>query len=160
MKNLIKRIAMPRVLMLAGFILAGLAGCERPIPEKTSQTEANLKISDAHMPEPPPGVSMGAIYLVLENSQSRDRQLLMLETDVASSAQLHRTSYDDGAMRMRHVPHLTLPAGQTIRFEPGGYHVMLMQLDGSLPSGTQFELRLTFDGGEVISTDVEVRKRQ
>lgn len=168
--------ALPLALMLIA--LAGVAGCDRPGPEKPAaespRTEtaseavadigapaaAGLQITDAHMPEPPPGVSMGAIYLVLENTQPKDRQLLLLETDVAGSAQLHRTSYEEGTMKMRHVPHLALPAGQTIRFEPGGYHVMLMQLDERVKVGTRFDLRLTFDGGEVVTADVEVRKRQ
>ncbi len=160
MKNPGKRIVMPWALLFLGIVLTGLAGCERPAPDKSSPAAASLQISEAHMPEPPPGVSMGAIYLVLSNPQPRDRQLVLLETDVAASAQVHRSSYDEGTMRMRHVPHLTVPAGQTLRFEPGGYHVMLMQLDASLQAGAQFDLRLTFDGGEVITTAVEVRKRQ
>lgn len=141
--------------------LTGLPGCDRsvdgstPAPGKSSA--GGMRISDAHMPEPPPGAAMGAVYLTLDNSGAMDRQLLMIETDVAANAQLHRTSYDDGTMRMRHVPHLTVPAGQTVRFEPGGYHIMLMQMAEKLEAGASFDLKLTFDGGELMMTEVEVR---
>lgn len=61
-----------------------------------------------------------------------------------------------GAMMMREIEELTLPAGETVSLEPGGYHVMLLDLPGPLETGETFDLTLTFAnaGEQVVSVEV------
>jgi copper(I)-binding protein len=46
---------------------------------------------------------------------------------------------------MRAVPSLELPAGKSIRLEPGGYHIMLFDLKRSLVPGQKLKLELSFE---------------
>jgi copper(I)-binding protein len=58
---------------------------------------------------------------------------------------------------MRAVPELEVPAGATIRFEPGGLHVMLIGLREPLVAGQLFTLQLEFEHAGRHSVPVEVR---
>ena len=48
-------------------------------------------------------------------------------------------------MTMRPVESIELPAGKTVKLEPGGYHIMLLDLVKPLEVGEKIELTLTFD---------------
>ena len=49
-------------------------------------------------------------------------------------------------MRMRQVPSVALPAGQTVELKSGGYHVMLMNLTQQVKAGDTIPLTLIFEG--------------
>lgn len=62
----------------------------------------------------------------------------------------------DSTMKMQQIESLELPAGETIALEPGGYHIMLLDLADPLETGETFDLTLTFaNAGEQVVT-VEV----
>jgi copper(I)-binding protein len=64
-----------------------------------------------------------------------------------------------GMMSMREVPEITVPAGATVSLEPGGLHIMLLDLVADLEPGDEFELTLVFaEAGEVTLT-VDVREQ-
>ena len=60
-------------------------------------------------------------------------------------------------MSMRHISAVVLPAGETVTFEPGGLHVMLVDLAGPLESGSSFDLTLTFATAAPETVTVDVR---
>ena len=71
--------------------------------------------------------------------------------------------YEDGDMPMDQAmtmvelaDGLELPAGEAVNLEPGGYHVMLLQLAEPLVAGETFDLTLTFEtaGTQVVSVEV------
>jgi periplasmic copper chaperone A len=53
----------------------------------------------------------------------------------------------DGVARMRHQETVDGAAGEVVRFEPGGLHLMLMQPVGD-PSSGAIELSLLLEDGE------------
>ena len=60
--------------------------------------------------------------------------------------QLHRTEIDtDARASMKAQDRIELATGQKIVFEPGGYHIMLMNLTHPLAPGDTFELTLLFE---------------
>ncbi|HAL39451.1 MAG TPA: hypothetical protein DCP03_15595, partial [Polaromonas sp.] len=63
---------------------------------------------------------------------------------VAGVAQVHEMKMDGDIMKMRAMPSLDLPAGQTVQLKPGGYHVMMMDLKQTLPKGSTVPLTLRF----------------
>jgi periplasmic copper chaperone A len=63
-----------------------------------------------------------------------------------------------GAMMMQEIEELTLPAGDTVSLEPGGYHVMLLDLPDPLETGETFDLTLTFANAGELVVSVEVRE--
>jgi copper(I)-binding protein len=64
---------------------------------------------------------------------------------------------DGGMMTMQEVDEIPVPAGETVSLEPGGYHVMLLDLVAPLEAGDTIEVTLTFaEAGEVV-VEAEVR---
>jgi copper(I)-binding protein len=61
-----------------------------------------------------------------------------------------------GMMEMRPVDRVEVPAGETVTLEPGGYHIMLLELAAPLEAGTTLEVTLTFEesGEQVVTADV------
>ena len=62
-----------------------------------------------------------------------------------------------GAMTMQPIESLELPAGETMVLEPGGYHIMLIELVAPLESGETIEVTLTFEnaGERTITVPVQ-----
>ena len=58
---------------------------------------------------------------------------------------MHTHSHNQGRMQMRKLEALAIGAGATALFEPGGKHLMLLDLAGALVPGD--EVTLTFDFG-------------
>jgi len=105
-----------------------------------------------------PGMSMGAVYLVIDNGSTKSDRLLRLSTPVASRAEVHRTEVLDGIVRMREVAVLHVAAGERIEFKPGGHHVMLTGIRQPLVGGQAFDLELVFEVAGPRKVRVEVRK--
>lgn len=110
-------------------------------------------ISDARVGEPT-GPNAG-LYFTVEGYGTED-SLVSASTDVAATVELHETVMgDDGTMGMRPVTGYPLPASGQLVLEPGGLHIMLMDVD-PLVAGTTIEVTLTWEkAGEIpITADV------
>ncbi len=62
------------------------------------------------------------------------------------------------AMMMQEVGEIALPAGETVSLEPGGFHVMLLEIASPLELGQKFDLTLTFENGGEKVVEVQVRE--
>jgi periplasmic copper chaperone A len=60
-------------------------------------------------------------------------------------------------MGMRQIDALPLLAGETVSLEPGGYHLMLLELAEDLVPGQEFDLTLEFEVGGPRTVTVTVR---
>ncbi len=67
------------------------------------------------------------------------------------------TMAGDGMMTMKEVTSVMIPAGGTVHFEPGGYHVMLIELVKPLEVGQTIPLTLTFAKAGKIEVTATVR---
>jgi len=106
---------------------------------------AGLKVESAWARATPPGASVAAVYLRIDNTGGPADRLLKLKSPIAASAEVHRTSVEDGMTRMRQVTVPHIGAGERVAFEPGGLHVMLMGLRRPLVARELFELELQFE---------------
>lgn len=78
----------------------------------------------------------GAGYLVITNKGSQSDRLLSFTTDLAGQPEVHEMAMDGGVMKMRPLMKgLEIPAGKSVKLEPGGYHLMLMKLKKPLVQG-------------------------
>jgi copper(I)-binding protein len=119
---------------------------------------AGLTVTDAWSRSTPPGVTVGVAYFTLKNDSGKSDRLLKLSSPVAEKVQVHRTEILDGIARMREVAVLHVEAGQELRFEPNGMHLMLMGLRKPLVEGQAFELTLVFEVAGARTVKVAVRK--
>ena len=80
-------------------------------------------------------------------------KLLEVKSPVAESVEIHEMSMNNGVMKMRMLDVLDLPAGKTVKLEPGGFHLMLINLKKPLKAGDNIEISLTVkDNRDKLST--------
>lgn len=110
-------------------------------------------ISDARIGQP---TGPNAALYFTATGYGVDDALISVETHVAPSAQLHETVMDDGGtMSMEPLSAIPMPASGDLVLEPGGYHVMLIDVD-DLEIGSTVKLMLTWEkaGAETIEAEV------
>ena len=61
-------------------------------------------------------------------------------------------------MRMREVPEIVVPAGQSVELKPGGLHVMFMGLATPLKQGEQGAFTLVDQSGQEYPVQAPVKK--
>jgi copper(I)-binding protein len=119
---------------------------------------AGLTVTDAWSRTTPPGVTVGVGYFTLRNETGKSDRLLRISSPIAEKVQVHRTEILDGIARMREVAVLHVEAGETVKFEPNGMHLMLLGLKKPLVEGQAFELNLVFEVAGARKVKVVVRK--
>lgn len=97
-----------------------------------------------------------AAYLTLVNNGGGAARLIGIESPVAGRVEVHRTVKQGEIMRMEPAGNLELPAGGRVVLEPGGLHIMLMDLKDPLKKGKNFPLTLRFAGGAALEVTVPV----
>ena len=145
------------VVLLAALVLAA---CEpAPDAETAEAPVTDLVIEDAWArPADTSGVDRSAAYFTLRNGRAEPARLVSARTDVARVAEIHLSFEENGVMRMRPVMDgVEVAPGEAVAFEPGGYHIMLIDLQRPLAPGDRFPLSLTFDGADERTVEAEVR---
>ena len=72
----------------------------------------------------------------------------------ARRIEMHETVQGDGRARMRLLPQLTIPPGQTLSLQPGGKHLMLFDMD---PKSGVLDLAAKFRDGSSQPVRFQVR---
>jgi copper(I)-binding protein len=83
--------------------------------------------------------------------------LVSAESPVAGTVEIHEMRMEGNVMKMRAIPKLDLPAGQTVDLKPGGYHVMLMDLKRPLTKGETVPIKLKFQGKDGKPQELEIK---
>jgi hypothetical protein len=100
-----------------------------------------------------------AAYLAITAPSGEADALLSASSAAANMVQLHEVSTDaQGMTGMHHIERLDIPAGETVRLEPGGYHLMLMGLTADLAVGGSIELTLVFERAGSVVVQAEIRQ--
>lgn len=112
-------------------------------------------VSQAWARATPPGVEVGAAYMVIEGSGRADR-LLGASSERAAMVDLHDVIEVDGVVRMRGLEALEVPARGRVELAPKGRHLMLMGLSAPLVAGQHFDVTLRFEvsGPQVVTVTV------
>jgi hypothetical protein len=104
----------------------------------------------------PPGVATGVAYLTIRNDGPVADRLVGADSPQAESVEIHQTRMVEGEMQMRERKDLPVPPGGVLRFEPGGYHLMLVGLKAPLVAGGRATLTLRFERAGAITVDLAV----
>jgi copper(I)-binding protein len=132
------------VLVIGG---AALAGCAQK-----AAAAASLQLGTAYIEVPSAGGTTEA-YLVIRNSGPADR-LTSARTSVGGRV-IFRAPARSGGTTMKTVPDIRIPAGETVRLSPVGFH-MLITGAGRMRSGGQITLTLIFAEGGTMSVVADV----
>lgn len=100
------------------FLAAVLVAC-------SGDVQAPLVAADVQVTGPMPRMKAG--YMALTNNTDEAIRVTRVSSPQYGRAEIHESIVEDDVVRMRPVGALTIPAGDTVRLERGGRHLMLMQ---------------------------------
>lgn len=106
----------------------------------------------------PPGAASLAGYLVLRNPCAAPVEVADVESMDFGMPMIHRTVVEDGVSRMRPAGKLVVARGGSLRFEPGGLHLMLMRPLQPLAEGDVARIRLVLADGRRVFATFPVRR--
>lgn len=137
-----------RIGVLLTAATLALAGCSTaadaspdaaaaPAGQSVSLADGWVKAADS---------GMSAAFGGLTNAGSEDVTVVSATTEASSMLELHETVENEtGELIMREIEGgFVIPAGETLDLEPGGNHIMLMDLTDPLEAGEEVSFTLTF----------------
>ena len=146
---------------LAATMPLSLAACGGSEPDVMVEEDPNslpgTQITNGRFVLPAVAGNPAAIYFDLTYGGERDTVIRRVDVAGAQSAMLHETVEQNGSATMVETFQLRVGAGETVKFEPGGRHIMAMGLDSEITEGTVVEVTLTFVGGDKASFPATVQ---
>ena len=116
-----------------------------------------IEIKDAWIREAPPGATVAALYLEINNNGGED-QILSVSTPVSEIAEIHNTQVaPDGTGKMVKLENVSIQPGEQIKFSPGGKHIMLINLKNPLKAGDVYIVNLDFKNSGQKSVNAVVK---
>lgn len=105
----------------------------------------------------PPGAAVGGGYVEITNDGDTADRLVSATADIAGRVEIHEMKVEDGVMKMAPLPDgVPIPAHETVKLAPGGYHIMFMQLKGPLKKGEKIPGTLTFEKAGTVKVEFAV----
>lgn len=118
--------------------------------------EPELTVSDAWIRALPGGLPAGG-YFTLHNGTTKALTLDGAASPACKSLMLHKSDTMSGMASMSDVATIDVPAGGTLRFSPGGLHLMCMEPSPQLRRGTGVTVTLHFKSGVSLPVRFQVR---
>ncbi len=105
----------------------------------------------------PGGAKVGGGYVAIINKGTTSDKLTGGSLSVADHVEFHEMTMDGGVMQMRPITGgLEIKPGETVKFEPGGNHVMFMGLKEPLKEGDMVKGQLTFEKAGTVDIEYKV----
>lgn len=122
-----------------------------------AQAETRVEVRDAWIRQAPPGAMMLAAYAELANIGDQPVRIDRASSAAFGFVEIHRTIEEDGMSRMRPAGTLEIAPGASIKLEPGGLHLMLMQPRADLKADQTVVIDLLTEDGDIIPGVFKVR---
>jgi copper(I)-binding protein len=88
----------------------------------------------------PPGATVSAAYGELMNHGDKTVTVASVSSDVSDSAEMHEVIAEGDQRRMAQLTSIDIAPHQTLVFEPGGRHIMLLDVAAPLAEGGKVEV--------------------
>lgn len=120
-------------------------------------TVGDLSLSKAYSVATIPNARVAGGYVVITNNGKEDDRLIGGKTDAAGKLEIHEMSMTDNVMKMRKLSApLTIPAGQTVKLAPSGFHIMFMDLAKPFKEGETVNVELEFEKAGKVNLSFHV----
>ncbi len=100
-----------------------------------------------------------AMYFEIVNNSDKPDTLFKVTSSAAELVQIHETFKKDGLMGMREVKFVVIKPHSTLKFQPGGYHVMFIKLKKDLKVKSKENAVLYFKHEGMIKVKAVVKKQ-
>jgi copper(I)-binding protein len=148
-----------RTILAAAAMALALGACSQSdqAVKPADENPTGLTISNARLLLPPVAGNPAAVYFDLKNDGKRAVAVRRADVTDAKSASMHDMMEYNREMTMADMGPITVKQGETLKFEPGGKHVMAFDLSPELKAGGKTELTLTVAGGDKVSAELPVQ---
>ena len=115
-------------------LLSGCADDEAEVgaAQSLETNETPIQITAPRLRRPLPGTETSVGYFELTNHLPETVVLVGAHHPLIGAIEMHETVEREGMLRMRRLPQVEIQSGQTLRFEPGGKHLMLFRVEPTL----------------------------
>lgn len=150
-----------RIGAVVGVALLALTGCtsgsggnmetsEEPPAAQVREADS-ITVEDAWVKSAAQG-EMTSAFGTLDNSSGQAATVVSATSSATSTLELHETvPGDSGQGTMREVEGgFVIPANDHLHLDPGGNHLMLMDLPAALQAGEEVAFTLTFADGSTL----------
>lgn len=87
-----------------------------------------------------------------------DVELVAVTSDDVLRMEIHETTEENGVMSMAKLKSIPVPAGETVKLEPGGKHVMIWGIgNGSIERGL-LNMTLIYSNDDRIKINAAIKK--
>mgnify|MGYP001557261918 CR=1 FL=1 len=124
-----------------------LASCADPQPLYVDQAWIQLN---------PNTSAPAAGYFVIHGGE-QPVKLLRVTSDGAMQIDMHQTVTADGMTTMELVNSVDVPAKGTVRFEPGGKHLMIQSINPAYLEQGKLTLTLLFSNNDRLIVDAQIK---
>ena len=143
---------------MRGFKIVGLLIIVSSVFGCSDMTSSLVQVRNAWVREPPGGHPITGAYMEITNTSNAICEIIQVSSPKVGRVEIHQTKHDNGTMRMRKIDSLKLRPGEQIILQPGGLHLMLMDLADDLKAGDILMLLLHFSDGTKQQVESSVRK--
>jgi periplasmic copper chaperone A len=163
MRTLTRALGLTAAAVLAAATLAACSSAASPSPA------GGIAVTGAWARASSATAAAGAAYMTITNSGSAADAVVGAASPAAATVEVHETyvmgspaasggmGMGSGAMGMRPIPRLEIPANGSVELKPGSYHIMLIGLTKDLVVGEKIEITLTFEKAGKVTVTAEVR---
>ena len=107
----------------------------------------------------PPGAQVSAAYGMLMNHGDQTVTLLTVSSDISGTAEMHEVIADGDQRRMTELESIDIAPHETLIFEPGGRHIMLLNIAAPPVEDETVEICAVSAAGTRACTGAVVRRQ-
>ncbi|MCZ6710132.1 MAG: copper chaperone PCu(A)C [Gammaproteobacteria bacterium] len=138
---------------LGALALSSVIAAAGPVAAARQVAAADATVENGWLRQLLPGQNRTAGYFDIINHGSASMTLVGASSDAAGAIEFHRSINDGNLVRMQRVEKVVVGPGETVRFQPGGLHLMLFRV---ADLAAQTKVQLLTDTG--IRIDAVFRK--
>lgn len=115
-----------------------------------------ISVQEPYVRLAPPNAPATGAFMVIKNNGDKDVKVLKADNPASKVTELHTHLNEGGVMKMRPVAAIDVKAKGEAVLQPGGLHVMLIDLKAPMKEGDIVPITLTFDDGSSKKVDAKV----
>lgn len=150
-----KMIVASVMLALSGMALVSCGESAAP-PAGEVSGKPGVEVTNGRLVLPAVAGNPAALYFDIVNNSDGYAVVRMAEIPGTKEIAMHETVTTNGTAQMAALAPVSLLKGKPVKFEPGGKHFMVMDLNPVPKVGGTTEVTLTFAGGDKSSFTAKV----
>ena len=149
-----KLIATQAIITPAKVVFTAFLGVVLSFSALAKDNIADVAVKDAWVRTTVPGQKGTGAFMSL--TAKSDLRLVGASSAVAGVTEVHEMTMNGDVMQMRAVAGVDLPAGKAVALQPGGFHIMLLDLKVALPKSATVPVTLLFKDAKGVDSKVEL----